>query len=98
MVDESITSQISEKRLKLVDAMSKDELRYEIERGGSMSLVGLIPYMKLRLAEIEEGAAAEARAEDVSIAKEANRLSKVAIVLSIVALIVALIVAGFTLV
>ena len=71
-----------------MDALSKNELRYEVERG-SQSRFGAAysAYLKQRLAQIEDSERSEERSEDVGIARQAIRLSKIAIGLSIVALI-----------
>ena len=80
-----------------IDAMSKDELLYAIEKGGEWQLLGMIPNMRVRLAQLVDDERGEERREDVSLAKDANtisakayRLSKWAIVLSTLAIVVSM--------
>lgn len=93
-MNEGIDSQISQQRRDVMDALTKDELRYEIERGGQSRFCNTIPYLVQRLAKIEDEERAENRREDVRIAKAANtiaakahRLSKWAIFIAVLALL-----------
>ena len=83
MVDAGIKSQIGEKRRAVMDALSENELRYEIELGPrSRFSKANIPYLKQRLAQIEDEEAASERAEDVSMSAKAYRQSWWAIVIA----------------
>ena len=90
-IDDSITSQISKKRRDAMDLLTKDELRYEINRGKDSRFCATIPYLEVRLSLLEDEERIKERSEDVGIAREAIRLSKIAIVISSVALIASII-------
>ena len=93
-MNDGIDSQISQRRRDIMDRLTTNELRYEIERGSQSRFSNTIPYLVQRLAKIEDEERAEERSEDVSIAKDANaiaakahRLSKWAILISVLALL-----------
>lgn len=90
---------LSEKAKKTIDAMSKAELLQEINKGNRSRFQGeKFDYIKYRYKVIENQEQQEIRQEDIAhrteelnLAREANKLSKIAILVSIAAAIIALI-------
>ena len=90
-MDDGIKSQISEKRCAVMDVLSKNELRYEIDRGPQSRFgAACMPYLKQLLAQIEDEEAASVRAEDVSMSVKAYRQSWWAIAIAAGALMYAI--------
>ncbi len=96
---------LSDEAKKTIDALSKEELRLEIDRGNrSRFQDDKFAYLKTRYASIEENEQQEIRQEDVAhktkelglaqeanlLSRNANKLSKIAITVSVVAAIVAI--------
>jgi len=96
---------LSDDAKKIIDALSKDELREEIDRGNRSRFQGdKFAYLNTRYASIEENEQKEIRQEDVThktreinlaqeanqLSRNANKLSKIAIAVSFVAVIVAI--------
>jgi predicted metal-dependent hydrolase len=93
---------LSDEAKKTIDALSKEELRQEIDRGNSSRFQGdKFAYLKTRYASIEENEHQEIRQEDVAhktkkldiaqeaniLSRNANKLSKIAIAVSVIAAI-----------
>lgn len=92
-----IASQIGESKRQVMDALTKDQLRYEISRGTKSVHSRYIPYLQILLTRKEDAERATERSEDLGIAKDANRiaakahtLSKWAIFISALAILVSL--------
>lgn len=96
---------LSDEAKKTINALSKDELRQEINKGHRSRFQGdKLAYLQTRYATIEEQEQHEIRQEDVAheteeitlareannLSHKANKLSKIAIVVSILAAIIAL--------
>lgn len=96
---------VSDETKRTIDALSKNELREEIEKGNRSRFQGdKFSYAKARLAELEEKERTGERAQDLThreeelslareaneISKKANCFSKVAIWVSVIAALIAL--------
>ncbi len=96
---------LSDETKKTIDALSKDELRQEINKGNRSRFQGdKFAYLQTRQAAIEEQEQHEIRREDVThkteeitlareannLSHKANKLSRIAIVVSVLAALIAL--------
>jgi hypothetical protein len=89
---------VSDEAKQTIDALSEQELREEIARKNRSRFQGdKYAYLQTRLASLEQQKQNEHRHEDVahrneelSLARDANKLSKIAIGVSIVAALIAL--------
>lgn len=95
---------LSDEAKKTIDALSKDELRQEINKGSASRFQGdKFAYVKTRYAAIDDQEQYEMRQEDLAhkteelnlareanqLSHKANKLSKIAIWISVVAALIA---------
>lgn len=93
---DKVASQIGVSKRLTMDAMSKDELRFELSKGRESVHSRHLPYLELLLTRKEDQERATERSEELEVARDANeiaekahKLSKWAIVVSVIALVVA---------
>ena len=80
---------------KAINALSKEELIYEIERDNKSRFSRNIPLLKLRLRSLEENQRQEERQQDLEPSRYANILTRRALWIALGTLLLAALVALF---